>query len=1252
MTVPPSSSPAHIKPFTHSSIAAVVRGGQINMQKSHSCATMLMQHVGTDLQTCLPSNRPVLKRSKSFLYCLQEPPVHGRRVVSLGRGQKLLYNGESGVPRAAIYASRDLQIWPMQEFSSRDICTCLWKTGETKLPQIVVTSVYMDITFDSVWPKELDSLMLYCRRKKLDIIICADTNAHSGFWGCADNNKRGDDVEEFVLTNNLSILNEGFVPTFRNKRAATIIDVTMASMTLEVVKNWRVFKDNLCSDHHLIEFDLTISTTVLTKSRNWNLGDFNLFQSDLEKRTPHLPQVWNYDALDEAATSLTKDINASLDISHPKRIPRIGSRLPRWWNSEAKQLKLKVSLAASQFRKQRTEESYDLLTQARRAFSKLIRKLKRRDWKDFCAETKNPQKASLLDKVIKRQENKVLGLLRRDDDSFCRSPEESMGHLLDTHFPGSRPTPAETLVENGRTCDIDDESASFITVDKVKQAIHSFGSHKAAGPDEIKPIALKWLGPKAINRLSLIFRASCLLSYVPKIWRNSKVVFIPKPGKKDYTNARAFRPISLSSFQLKVLERIWLWELESTSLKECPLSENQHAFRKGHSTETALSNMVEYLESALIPNKFALAVFLDIQGAFDNISSMSVTRGMQDKHFPNMFIQWYDFLLRNRKINIRYEGVHLERFLTKGTPQGGVLSPLAWNLAFESFLKLFEKGPVKACGFADDAGLVTTGDSPLLLKIRMQEALDETLNWGRRHGLQFSAPKTVVLLVTHRRKYFLPPPLQMDGVSIPYSTTARYLGVTLDSKLSWRPHCMDKIRKAKMHLARLKSAMGKLWGCPPKQTRWLYTGIVRPAITYGCIVWMRVCSQQWFLKEAGRLNRLALLSLGNFRRGTPTAGLEIIAYLPPLDLVIKKEAVMAYFRTESQTKLSRSLLYTKIPTKRGHRQLCLELLSDVGITNNETDDIPEIFIWERHFKVNDKSLQQGRPSLRPGDIDIYTDGSKHSTGAGAGIAVYREGEEILTESIHLGTKVSVFQAEIFALSTAANLISQHWPTYRVITLYCDSQAAIRAVRQNSIHSNLVADCIVRLNRASTMNAVQIRWIKAHANHLGNEKADELAKEGAMNPSYMVDHQILESKKVNGKEISLLFDQIWSRRWSGRLDCRQTKLWFDAADKGASFQILQLGRERFSEIVQLITGHNFMLRHRAIIGEPVPSICRLCEEDEESSFHVIAECPALAVLRHQILGEQFLKAPLHWSCKFATFLREGKIGLLNDPAGEE
>ncbi len=50
--------------------------------------------------------------------------------------------------------------------------------------------------------------------------------------------------------------------------------------------------------------------------------------------------------------------------------------------------------------------------------------------------------------------------------------------------------------------------------------------------------------------------------------------------------------------------------------------------------------MVEYAESAIIQNKFALGVFLDIQGAFDNVSIFAVIKGMQDKNFPEVLINW------------------------------------------------------------------------------------------------------------------------------------------------------------------------------------------------------------------------------------------------------------------------------------------------------------------------------------------------------------------------------------------------------------------------------------------------------------------------------------------------------------------------------------------------------------------------------------------------------------------------------------
>ncbi len=119
----------------------------------------------------------------------------------------------------------------------------------------------------------------------------------------------------------------------------------------------------------------------------------------------------------------------------------------------------------------------------------------------------------------------------------------------------------------------------------------------------------------------------------------------------------------------------------------------------------------------------------------------AVIKGMQDKNFPKIFVNWYRSYLEYRTVAVNHEGVKDKIFLTRGTPKKGVLSPLARNLAFESLLQTFSKGQVKICGFADDACLIATGESPLLLFL-MQEAINKALAWGRSRGLQFIGPKT------------------------------------------------------------------------------------------------------------------------------------------------------------------------------------------------------------------------------------------------------------------------------------------------------------------------------------------------------------------------------------------------------------------------------------------------------------------------------------------------------------------------------
>ncbi len=147
---------------------------------------------------------------------------------------------------------------------------------------------------------------------------------------------------------------------------------------------------------------------------------------------------------------------------------------------------------------------------------------------------------------------------------YCTTPEASINLLMDTHFPGSighmiKPRVAHMLTE------IENPEVEFISPTKVRKAIWSFGDLKAAGPDELKPIVLKHLGEKVVNKLIELIRASSLLGYVPLRWRESKAVFIPKPGKSDYSQVRSFQPISLSSFIMKALERVWAWRLEESA---------------------------------------------------------------------------------------------------------------------------------------------------------------------------------------------------------------------------------------------------------------------------------------------------------------------------------------------------------------------------------------------------------------------------------------------------------------------------------------------------------------------------------------------------------------------------------------------------------------------------------------------------------------------------------------------------------------
>ena len=94
------------------------------------------------------------------------------------------------------------------------------------------------------------------------------------------------------------------------------------------------------------------------------------------------------------------------------------------------------------------------------------------------------------------------------------------------------------------------------------------------------------------------------------------------------------------------------------------------------------------------------------------------------------------------------------------------------------------------------------------------------------------------------------------------------------------------------------------------------------------------------------------------------------------------------------------------------------------------------------------------------------------------------------------------------------------------------------------------------------------------------------------------------------------------------------------------------RNNLNRLVQFLTGHNKLKRHKNLQDGVIdPHSCRLCLEEEESSFHVIAECPATLSYRSRIFNlpaPAILPNPPDWTIsQVSKFLMESPVGDMLD-----
>lgn len=661
------------------------------------------------------------------------------------------------------------------------------------------------------------------------------------------------------------------------------------------------------------------------------------------------------------------------------------------------------------------------------------------------------------------------------------------------------------------------------------------------------------------------------------------------------------------------MERLVDWHIRATLQKGPALHAGQHAFQAGKSTESALHHLVTQLEIALEAKDTALCAFLDVEGAFSNVSFSAVNDALRRKNVPPAVARWIGQILSQREVFSTRGAATVCAEVRRGCPQGGVSSPLIWSIVIDDLLTRLTEMGYYVQAYADDLVILVRGTVQGVISDLMQRALTMTSKWCRDRSLGVNPLKTQIVRFTNKQKLDTLPELCLDGQPLQLSEIVKYLGIWLDSKLTWRKQLEEAVNRARAVFWTLKGCFGSSWGLPPQTLRWLYVTVMRPTLAYGSVVWWRRAQLLKSQTDLSKFQRLLGIAATGAIRSTPSKALDVLLDLPPLHLYLENEAWKARRRL-----VLAGILCGK-RSGRGHAGAELEkVCPEVEMPCDRT-------VKELLFDTFDAPVFPTREDWADGKVPYestnsvvwYTDGSLLNGMAGAGL--FCNALDV-AQAVPLGRYATVFQAEVMAIKEALECCLSNQVKDKTIIICSDSQAALRALARPEVTSCLVKECKLLGRRVKSRNNIRLVWVPGHTGVEGNEKADELAREGSGATPFGPEPILPVSwATING----LIEHDLKSKNvtlWKDSTGMKHSKGCVDVPSARRTRELLARGRGAARLVVAMLTGHGPFKAHLAKMGVgPQDTACRFCEEEEESGWHVLMDCPALWRQRLETLG---------------------------------